>query len=73
MDGINSQANEQENVHIAKLKYKVKQEMSEIMTFLEIASAEKITKNSILGINNVDPKPEPNVHKNFFSHHLSIS
>ncbi len=40
--------------------------MPEITTFLEIASAEKNCKNSILGINNVDPKPEPNVQKTFF-------
>ncbi len=28
---------------------------------------EKNCKNFIRGINNVDPKPEPNVHKNIFS------
>ncbi len=46
--------------------------MSEIMTFLEIASAKKIWKNSILGISNVDPKPEPNVQKKLFFLHLSV-
>ncbi len=36
-------------------------EMSEIMTFLEIAGAEKNRRNPILGNNNVDSKPEPNL------------
>ncbi len=30
-------------------------------------------KNSILGINNVDPKPEPNVQKKIIFDRLSIS
>ncbi len=37
------------------------------MTFLDIASAEKIVKILFFCINNVDPKPEHNVQKNFFS------
>ncbi len=41
--------------------------MSEIMTFLEIADAEN-RKNPILGINNVDSKPEPNVQKKIIYH-----
>ncbi len=40
--------------------------MSEIMIFLEITRAEKIAKNTVLGINNVDSKAEPNVQKIFF-------
>ncbi len=47
--------------------------MSEIMTFLEKPGAEKIGKISILGMNNVDPKPDPNVQKKIFFEYLSIS
>ncbi len=47
--------------------------MSEIYDFFGDSECRKNRKNPILGINNVDSKPEPNAQKkNFFFGHLSI-
>ncbi len=46
--------------------------MSEIDIFGD-SESRKYCKNRILGMNNVDQKPEPNVQKKFFFDHVAPS